>query len=55
MSAKAISEYTGKELLYRHLKRLDFVDKPIAVKIDDHDDFDKAISGATWFNEGRVK
>uniref|UniRef100_F1KSZ0 ATP-citrate synthase n=1 Tax=Ascaris suum TaxID=6253 RepID=F1KSZ0_ASCSU len=53
MSAKAISEYTGKELLYRHLKRLDFVDKPIAVKIDDHDDFDKAISGATWFNEGR--
>uniref|UniRef100_A0A914RMJ9 Uncharacterized protein n=1 Tax=Parascaris equorum TaxID=6256 RepID=A0A914RMJ9_PAREQ len=55
MSAKAISEYTGKELLYRHLKRFNFVDKPLAIKLEADDNFDVVISGAMWFNEGRVK
>ncbi|VDM41323.1 unnamed protein product [Toxocara canis] len=53
MSAKAISEYTGKELLYRHLNRVTFVDKPEAIIVGNDDDFDMAISGATWFNKGQ--
>ncbi|VDK47817.1 unnamed protein product [Anisakis simplex] len=53
MSAKAVSEYTGKELLYRQLKHVDFVSRPEAVTIADGDDFDMAISGAVWLKQGQ--
>ncbi|CAD5234806.1 unnamed protein product [Bursaphelenchus xylophilus] len=52
MSAKALSEYTGKELLYRHLNHLDFVVKPQAVPLDEFNDFDDKAKGCRWIQQG---
>ncbi|VBB31721.1 unnamed protein product [Acanthocheilonema viteae] len=48
MSAKAISEYTGKELLYRHLKELEFVEKPQALRLTSSDSFDVVTNEIEW-------
>ncbi|KAI6230659.1 ATP-citrate synthase [Aphelenchoides fujianensis] len=53
MSAKALSEYTGKELLYRHLHGLDFVAKPEAVPLSEFSDFDEATKGVKWIQDGQ--
>ncbi|KAI6206207.1 ATP citrate synthase [Aphelenchoides besseyi] len=53
MSAKALSEYTGKELLYRHLDKLDFVAKPQAVPLSEFSDFDDATRSVSWIQDGQ--
>uniref|UniRef100_A0A1I7VNE3 ATP-citrate synthase n=1 Tax=Loa loa TaxID=7209 RepID=A0A1I7VNE3_LOALO len=53
MSAKAISEYTGKELLYRHLKELEFVEKPQALKLTSSDSFDVVTDKIKWLNHDK--
>ncbi|KAI6181752.1 ATP-citrate synthase [Aphelenchoides besseyi] len=53
MSAKALSEYTGKELLYRHLDKLDFVAKPQAVPLSEFSDFDEATRSVSWIQDGQ--
>lgn len=53
MSAKAISEYSGKELLYRHLEALHFVAKPRALKLRSADSFDVAIGQVDWLTDGQ--
>lgn len=54
MSAKAVSEYSGKELLYRHLEALHFVAKPRALKLRSADSFDVAIGQVDWLTDGQV-
>lgn len=53
MSAKALSEYSGKELLYRHLNHLDFVAKPEAVPLDEFNDFEERAKGTKWIQQGQ--
>lgn len=53
MSAKAVSEYFGKELLYRHLDRLAFLEKPRAIHIGEHDDFDYVIQNVDWMRNNQ--
>lgn len=53
MSAKAVSEHSGKELLYRHLS-LDSVVKPFSVAINEHDDIDQVILKTPWLSAGNV-
>lgn len=53
MSAKAISEYTGKELLYKHLASLAYLDKPHAVRVGINDVFDVTISEVAWIKNGQ--
>ncbi|MCP9257805.1 ATP-citrate (pro-S-)-lyase [Dirofilaria immitis] len=48
MSAKPISEYTGKELLYRHLKGIDFIVKPQVLKLTSSDSFDVITEKIEW-------
>lgn len=57
MSAKAISEYTGKELLYRHLDALSYVDKPRAIPLSETDNFEDATANCDWLrtNKGVIK
>lgn len=52
MSAKAISEFTGKELLYRHLEQLTFLDKPRAVSINENENFETATQHCDWLTSG---
>lgn len=54
MSAKAISEYTGKELLYRHLEELEFVEKPQALKLTSSDSFDVVTDKIEWLTHDKV-
>lgn len=54
MSAKALSEYTGKELLYKHLHSLDFVAKPQAVPLSEFSDFDEAVREVQWIQQDQV-
>lgn len=54
MSAKAISEYSGKELLYRHMEQLDSVMRPDAVKLTANDDFDDVTKYAEWLHKDNV-
>uniref|UniRef100_A0A0R3RQL5 ATP-citrate synthase n=1 Tax=Elaeophora elaphi TaxID=1147741 RepID=A0A0R3RQL5_9BILA len=53
MSVKAISEYTGKELLYRHLKELEFVEKPQALKLSSSDSFDVVTDKVEWLTHDK--
>jgi len=53
MSAKALNEYTGKELLYRHLNHLDSVAKPQAVTLSEFSDFDEATKGIQWIEQNQ--
>jgi hypothetical protein len=55
MSAKALSEYTGKELLYKHLHHLPTVAKPHAVPLSEFSDFDDAVRGIDWIQEDKVR
>jgi len=52
MSAKAVSEYSGKELLYRHLANLPSVDKPKAFALTEKDDFDSVVGNVAWLQNG---
>ncbi|KAJ1373762.1 hypothetical protein KIN20_036265 [Parelaphostrongylus tenuis] len=50
MSAKAISELSGKELLYRHLECSGLIDAPSAIRLSAGDDFDTVVKDVTWLN-----
>uniref|UniRef100_A0A7E4VQE2 ATP-citrate synthase n=1 Tax=Panagrellus redivivus TaxID=6233 RepID=A0A7E4VQE2_PANRE len=53
MSAKAVSEYTGKELLYRHLQPIvPSLDAPTAFTLGEKDDFDAVVGNAPWLQNG---
>jgi len=54
MSAKAVSEYTGKELLYRSLNHISALAKPVAVELDEHTNFDEAVSNCEWLKTSGV-
>jgi ATP citrate (pro-S)-lyase len=54
MSAKAVSEYSGKELLYRHLSDLQSLDTPKAFALTEKDDFDTIVEKSSWL-QGNVK
>lgn len=54
MSAKAVSEYTGKELLYRHLKELEFVEKPQALRLTASDSFAIVTDQIEWLAHDKV-
>jgi hypothetical protein len=47
MSAKAVSEYTGKELLYRELNVNGLV-KLEAIQLSEETNFDDAIANSQW-------
>uniref|UniRef100_A0A914GUN2 ATP-citrate synthase n=1 Tax=Globodera rostochiensis TaxID=31243 RepID=A0A914GUN2_GLORO len=51
MSAKAVNEYSGKELLYRSLNHVQALVKPKAVQLDEHSNFDEAILNCEWINK----
>ncbi|KAH7726208.1 ATP citrate synthase [Aphelenchoides avenae] len=53
MSAKAVSEYCGKELLYRALEKLDFVEKVEPVQLTETSSFDEATRNAEWLKKGK--
>ena len=55
MSAKAISEYTGKELLYKQLDKLHFLDKPHAVPINENENFENATEKSEWLRDPSAK
>jgi len=58
MSAKAVSEYSGKELLYKQLEKLNFVDKPHAVALNENENFENATENCDWLrgsNKGVIK
>ncbi|WKX97154.1 hypothetical protein Q1695_013092 [Nippostrongylus brasiliensis] len=48
MSAKAVSELSGKELLYRYLEGSGLIDAPTAVRLVAGDDFDSVVKGVSW-------
>lgn len=54
MSAKAISEYAGKELLYRHLNELEFVEKPKMLRFTANDSFDSVAEKIDWLADDKV-
>lgn len=54
MSAKAVSELSGKELLYRHLSDLQYVNKPFAIRIRENDCFDSIIENFEWVKSAQV-
>ena len=51
MSAKAVSELLGKELLLKHLEPLGLLEAPPAVRLHEYDDFDAAIAHSKWLSE----
>ncbi|KAI1716194.1 ATP citrate lyase citrate-binding domain-containing protein [Ditylenchus destructor] len=51
MSAKAVSEYTGKELLYRHLTHVEGLATPHAVKLDETSNFATATQNCEWLKK----
>ncbi|VDM70389.1 unnamed protein product [Strongylus vulgaris] len=53
MSAKAVSELSGKELLYRYLESSGLIDAPSAVRVSTGDDFDSVVKGVTWLSGGQ--
>uniref|UniRef100_A0A2K6VY59 ATP-citrate synthase n=1 Tax=Onchocerca volvulus TaxID=6282 RepID=A0A2K6VY59_ONCVO len=53
MSAKPISEYSGKELLYRHLKEFDFIEKPQILKFTSSDSFDVITDKIDWLTDDK--
>ena len=53
MSAKALSEYSGKELLYRHFSDFQQLDKPQAFALTEKDDFDSIVGNVTWLQNGQ--
>ncbi|CAI4228619.1 unnamed protein product [Auanema sp. JU1783] len=51
MSAKAVSEISGKELLYRYLENTQLIDAPIPVRVNNVDDFDAVVTNPNhWLN-----
>ncbi|EPB70022.1 CoA binding domain protein [Ancylostoma ceylanicum] len=50
MSAKAISELSGKELLYRYLESSGLIDAPTAVRLCAGDNFDAVVKGVNWLS-----
>ncbi|VIO88263.1 ATP-citrate synthase, putative [Brugia malayi] len=53
MSAKAISEYTGKELLYRYLEELEFIEKPQTLRLVSSDSFDTVTDKIEWLTHDK--
>jgi len=54
MSAKAVSEYSGKELLYRSLEHIQALAKPAAVRLDENSDFEHATQTCGWIRKEGV-
>lgn len=54
MSAKAVSEYSGKELIYNFFKDNSSVVKPCAVSLNEESDFDIAIQNCEWIKRDGV-
>jgi len=54
MSAKAVAEYAGKELLYRSLEHVQALAKPAAVQLDENSDFAAAIQNCEWIRKEGV-
>lgn len=54
MSAKAVNEFCGKELLYRHLDKLNFLVKPRAVHIGGNEDFNAKTCHVEWLQNNQV-
>ena len=54
MSAKAVSEYAGKELLYRSLEHVQGLAKPRAVPLDETSDFASAVQTCEWIRKEGV-
>lgn len=55
MSAKAVSELFGKELLLKHLEPLGLLDAPPAVRLHEYDDFDVATAHSNWLSAPGAK
>lgn len=51
MSAKAVSEYSGKELLYRQLSHVQALATPHAVKLDETSNFANATKNCDWLKK----
>ncbi|KAL3117993.1 hypothetical protein niasHT_005236 [Heterodera trifolii] len=51
MSAKAVNEYSGKELLYRSLNHVQALVKPNAVQLDENTNFQDAIINCDWISK----
>lgn len=54
MSAKAVSELSGKEVLYRQLASSGLVDAPKAVRLTEKDNFDEVVKHSEWLMKGDV-
>lgn len=54
MSAKAISELSGKEVLYRYLECGGLIDAPTAVRVCAGDNFDAVVKGVSWLSAAQV-
>jgi hypothetical protein len=54
MSAKAVSEYAGKELLYRALDHIPALAKPQAVQLLETTDFAQATLNCEWLRKEGV-
>ncbi|GMR31829.1 hypothetical protein PMAYCL1PPCAC_02024, partial [Pristionchus mayeri] len=52
MSAKPVSELSGKELLYRHLGHLPYVATSKALRLTERDDFDAQSRKVDWLAKG---
>ena len=55
MSAKAVSELTGKELLYKFLQPTGLIEAPVAVRLNEHDDFNAITAKSEWISAGQVR
>ncbi|CAJ0607120.1 unnamed protein product [Cylicocyclus nassatus] len=53
MSAKAVSELSGKELLYRHFESSGLIDAPLAIRLSAGDDFDAVVKKSQWFDNAQ--
>ncbi|PAV76376.1 hypothetical protein WR25_26051 isoform C [Diploscapter pachys] len=53
MSAKAVSELTGKELLYKFLQPTGLIEAPVAVRLTEQDDFDAITAKSEWMSAGQ--
>lgn len=54
MSAKAVSELSGKEVLYRQLSASGLIDAPHAVRLTENDSFDDIAKLSPWLSRGDV-
>lgn len=55
MSAKPVSELSGKELLYRHLGHLQYLATPKALRLTERDDYETQRRKCDWLARGEVR